>query len=382
MPENEEVNTAIMIDLGSGTTKVGFVGADNPSSVFPTVIGQANKGRLQHIPLTTLYSERPMIGEEAVCHLYNTLQYPIRHGIITDYDLIEKILHHALYNELRVAPEEQSVMISNRTNTPNLQREKLTQIMFETFSVPAFYLAPSSVLTMFASGRNTGIVLDCGDGVTSVETVCNGYHTIHAAKRISMGGSDVDEYLSNLIFRERGYELTTSAEMYIVKGIKEKLSYVALDFDEQVQKSRLSTELEKCFELPDGNVITLGRERFQCMEAFFQPHLIGREDAGIHELVFNAIQKCDLGVRRDFYGNVLLSGASTLCEGFEDRLAKEMNALAPSTMHVKVVAPPERKYSVWIGGSILGSLTSMANCYITKDEYDEDGPTMVLRKCY
>lgn len=326
--------------------------------------------------------DRETIGDEAVCRSYNSLTYPIRHGIIKDYDLIEKVLHHCFFNELRVAPEEKSVILSTRTLTPKVQREKLTQILFETFSTLAFFLAQSSVLSMFASGRNTGIVLDCGDGVTSVETVCDGYQTIHASKRMSLGGCDIHEYLSKLIFLERGVELTTSSELYTVQKIKEKLSYVALDFDQECQTAASSIALEKSYELPDGSVMTIGQERFQCMEAFFQPSMVGREDAGIHEMVFNAIQKCDLGVRANFYGNILLSGGSTCCEGFQERLTKEMQNLAPETMRVKVVAPPERKYSAWIGGSILGSLTSMAQFYISREEYDENGPAIVHRKCY
>ncbi|KAG2382441.1 hypothetical protein C9374_005643 [Naegleria lovaniensis] len=371
---------ALMFDLGSGLTKVGFTGEDSPSSVFPTVVGKANQGRLQSIP-TLNGTNREMIGDEAVCATYNTLFSPIRHGIIQDYDRIEKILHHCFYNELRVEPEDHPVIMSTRVHAPKAQHEKLTQIMFETFAVPGFYIAQSTLLSMFAAGRNTGIVLDCGDGVTSVETLSNGYHTKIAAKRVNMGGSDLDEYLATLL-QERGYYFSTSAELHVVKQIKEKLSYCALDLDAELQTDRMSSKLEKAYELPDGNVISISNERFRCMEALFNPSLIGREDVGIHEMVFNAIQKCDLGVRKDFYGNILLSGGSTFSEGFSDRLVKEITSLAPASILVKVVSPPERKYSVWIGGSILGDLSSFQQYYLSKQEYDDEGPAMIHRKCY
>jgi actin len=116
--------------------------------------------------------------------------------------------------------------------------------------------------------------------------------------------------------------------------------------------------VEKSYELPDGQVITIGAERFRCPEVLFQPSFIGMEAAGIHETTYNSIMKCDVDIRKDLYGNIVLSGGTTMFPGIADRMSKEITALAPSSMKIKVVAPPERKYSVWIGGSILASLST------------------------
>ena len=367
----------LVIDNGSGMCKAGFSGDDAPRAVFPCLIGRPKHAEA----MIGIDQSDSYVGDEALIKRgILEIRYPIEHGIVTNWEDMEKIWHYTFYNELRVNVEEHPVMLTEAPMNPKANRERMTQIMFESFNVPAMYVNIQAVLSLYAAGRTTGCIIDSGDGVTHVVPIYDGYILPHGIKRLDLAGRDLTKYMATIL-TERGYVFTTSAEMEIVRDIKEQMTYIPLDFDEEVLKSQQSCLLEKSYELPDGNVITIGSERFRCPEVLFQPMMVGKESKGIHETTFDTVMSCDIDIRADLFHNIVLSGGTTMFPGINERVTHELKRLVPPSISVRVITPPERKYSVWIGGSILTSLNTFQDKWIMRDEYDESGPSIVHRKC-
>eukprot|EP01080_Neovahlkampfia_damariscottae_P008897 gene8897-gene857 len=282
----------LVIDNGSGFMKVGFSNdSPTPVSIFPSVIG---------IPEKNTSKVDCFIGEEALSKKdLLKLSRPIQDGYITNFDKMEKLWHHCFYNELKVAPEEHPLFVAESTAISKFEREKTTQIMLETFNIPAYYVTPQPLLSLFASGRITGVVLETGYGTTNSVAVYESYRLTHATHNLqNLAGNDLTKFLLQLL-QDSGYSSLNSENLETVDKIKEKFCYVSQDYAKEIKKD--SKEIEEIFELPDGKFITIGNERFKSTEALFQPKLLGSNVDGIHDALFYSVTQCDVDIRKELY---------------------------------------------------------------------------------
>lgn len=323
------------------------------------------------------------VGSEAQANRHMlTFRYPMEHGMVANWDNMELLWHHAFHNELKVAPEEHPVLLTESPLNLKAHREKMAQILFETFNTPAMFSSIQHELSLYSAGLITGLVLDYGDDTSYSVPIVEGCALPNRIPRMFMAGRDLTDYMIRLMGM-RGYPCHTYDERQSARDIKEKFCYVALDFQEERQIASSSSSLEKRYKLPDGQIFTIGEERFLCTELMFQPRFLRNwEEPGVHETINYAIRMCDADIQKDLYANIVLSGGSSMFPGMAERLQKELTSLAPESTKVTVIAPPERKYSVWIGGSILASLSTFQHKWITKQEYEESGPSLVHRQCF
>ena len=372
-------NSIVIIDNGSGMMKAGLAGEEAPSSTFPSIVGRPkNASAMQGVTQKTEY-----LGDEAQQKRgVLNLKYPIANGIVNDWDDMQKVWHHTFFNELRVQPHEiQGVLITEAPRNPKENREKMISLMFETFEVNNAYIAIQAVMSLYANGRSTGLVVDSGDGVTHTVPVFEGFSIPHAIQKMEIAGRVITDYAQKQLL-ESGHSFTSTAELEIVKDIKEKLAFVAQDFDTELAAAETSSELDQTYTLPDRSQITVkGVVRMRIPELLFKPELNGKSCLSMHALAWQSVQDSDVDVRRDLLKNVIMSGGSTMYEGIADRLKTELTNLAPAGSEIRIVASPDRKYAVWKGASTLASLSTFAASWISKEEYDEHGAGIVHRKC-
>jgi actin-related protein len=283
---------------------------------------------------------------------------------------------------LRIAPEEHNIMIIVCPKTPIENKEKIAQIMFETFNAPGLYIAKSTVLALLGYGKFNGISIDLGEDITHFVPIYDFFCLSHAYIYENLGGKDLSHSIT--LFLKHLEENTAQrfskyGEKDVAKNIKEKTCYVAYDFQEEL----------KCvkpydYELPDGTHVIIKDQRIKCPEALFKPEMVGKIGVGIAKTCCDSIERCDIDIRKDLYNCIALSGGNSMFKGLKERLEKEMRVLVPYSMQkeVRVISPPERKFASWIGGSILSSVSHFESSWITKTEYEENGSTIVHRKCF
>ena len=217
----------------------------------------------------------------------------------------------------------------------------------------------------------------------------------HAMTRLDVAGRQLTKHLAGLLASSgvssvalAGASCETSGAGNLssetVKDIKEKLCYVALDYEHELQKCKENDDISKSYELPDGRVIDVKEPRFQCPEALFKPSLVGFSCYGLHQNLHSSIMKCDVDLKSTsvLYENIVLCGGSSQFSGLGTRLEKELRALTPGSSAREINISPGRKYGVFVGGAILASLSTFQQMWVSKLEFEEHGPSVVHKKCF
>mmetsp|Transcript_1917 Transcript_1917/g.2717 ORF Transcript_1917/g.2717 Transcript_1917/m.2717 type:complete len:383 (-) Transcript_1917:333-1481(-) len=370
----------VVIDNGTGVLKAGFAGGDRPKVVFQSHVGRPKHRRM--MPGGALDGQEVFVGSKVAQHRGAlSLSYPMEHGVVTNWRDMERIWDHVYSREhLNVSAEDHPVLLTEAPLNPDRHREEAAQVFFEAFNAPALFCAPQAILSLYASGRTTGVVLDSGDGVTHCVPVYEGFAIPHAINRLDLAGRDVTYYLQGLL-RRAGYNFTTSAELEIVQQIKEDQCYVAFKPQEEERKEQSK---QQDYALPDGQIIQLGSERYRAPELLFHPELMGHEavggNGGVQGCLVRSVLQSDMELRRALFSQIVLAGGTTTFRGFGDRLLNEVRLAAPPRTKIRISAPPERRLSTWIGGSILASLASFKTMCVTQDEWRENGPRIMHAK--
>ncbi|XP_023236422.1 actin-related protein 2 isoform X3 [Centruroides sculpturatus] len=364
--------------------KCGYAGSNFPAFTFPSMVGRPII-RAAH-KIGDIEVKDLMVGDEA-SKLRSMLEvaYPMENGIVRNWEDMCHIWDYTFGpSKMNIDPKNSKILLTEPPMNPVKNREKMIEVMFEKYQFAASYVAIQAVLTLYAQGLLTGVVVDSGDGVTHICPVYEGYALSHLTRRLDIAGRDITRYLIKLLLL-RGYAFNHSADFETVRMIKEKLCYIGYNIEQEQKLALETTFLVESYTLPDGRVIKLGGERFEAPEALFQPHLINVEGQGIAELVFNTIQAADIDIRPELYKHIVLSGGSTMYPGLPSRLEREIKQLylervlrgeteKLAKFKIRIEDPPRRKDMVFIGGSVLADvMRDKESFWMSRQEYQEKG---------
>ncbi|KAL4633247.1 actin-related protein 4 isoform X2 [Quercus suber] len=437
--------SAIVIDLGSHTCKAGYAGEDAPKAVFPSVVGAIDQMDVDETAITeknsgsavdsknivkTLDSDKAkgkrklFVGSQSLGFRRDHMDVlsPLKDGVIADWEIADCIWDHAFRECLLVDPKEHPMLLAEPSSNTQQQRERTAELMFEKYKVPALFLAKNAVLTSFASGRATALVVDSGGGSTTVAPVHDGYVLQKAVASSPIGG----EFLTDCLLKSLESKGMMIKPRYAFKRKETRpgeYQTVDLDFPNTTESYKLysqrviASDIKECvcrapdtpydessysnipmtpYELPDGQTIEIGADRFKIPDVLFNPSLAqtipGMENfaeiapsvRGLPQMVIESINKCDVDIRRELFSSILLAGGTASMQQLKERLEKDLLEESPQAARVKVLASgnaTERRFSVWIGGSILASLGSFQQMWFSKSEYEEHGASYIQRKC-
>lgn len=385
---------AIVLDNGTGFVKVGFGGANFPTSVFQTAVGRpvlrsnANTKMATSVDGTTTELKDIMLGDETLGlgHLLE-MNYPVSNGVIQNMDEMCLLWDYAFYNKMNLTSDSiksRRLMMSEPPAFSTRARAKIYETMFEKYQFDSVQSGLQGVLSLYSNGLDTGVAIECGEGVTHCTPIFEGYSIPKGNRRVDLGGRNITEFLIRLMQR-RGYSFNKSSDFELVRVIKERFCYAAVDFSLEKRLALETTTLEKAMTLPDGSTIKIGQERFEATEALFSPHLIDIESEGLSGQLWSCIQACDIDVRSKLYEHVVLSGGSTMFPGLPSRIEKDMrqsflthaakgDVSRLSRFKLCVEDPPRRKNMVFLGAAVMAKLSEETpENWMTRAEWEECG---------
>jgi len=384
-------NKVVVCDNGTGFVKCGFAGANFPASIFPSMVGRPilrSEEKIDNVQLKDI-----MVGDEAQkLRMMLQITYPLDNGIIRNWDDMQYVWDYSFHDKLKINPKDCKIMLTEAPMNPQLNRKKMIEVMFEKYGFKACYIAIQAVLTLYAQGLLTGVVVDSGDGVTHIVPVYEGFSLPHLTRRLDVAGRDVTRYFIKLLLL-RGYAFNRTADFETVRQIKEQVCYVGYDLELEKRLATETTVLTRTYTLPDGRIIKVGGERFEAPEVLFEPHLIDVDGGGMADQLFDCINKADVDTRPEFYNHIVLSGGSTMYPGLPSRLEKDIRSLFLSKVlkgnratlakfKCRIEDPPRRKHMVFLGGAVLAEIMKdKENFWMNKYEYEEQGEG-ILKKCF
>jgi actin-related protein 2 len=375
--------------------KCGFSRSNFPAAVFPSVIGRPTIKSAGRRPSSgrSITGDNKMIpelpdivfGDEAnEYRQFLNLSHPMDNGVIQNWEDMTALWEHTFREHLKVNPADHKILLTEPPMNPKRNRERMVETMLEGFGFQGVYVAVQAVLTLYAQGLTSGVVVDSGDGVTHIVPVYDGYSLPHLTRRLDIAGRDITKHLLKLLFA-RGYTFNAAADFDTVREVKERFCFVSCDLAQDRQLASETTALVESYTLPDGRSIKIGAERFEAPEILFDPCLVDKESAGLSELLFEAIQAADMDLRPELYKHIVLSGGSTMYPGLPTRIEQDLKALyverimkgdrsRPMKVKIRIDDPPKRKHMVFQGGAVLADLMKHNEAFwISRSEWAEQG---------
>ena len=365
----------VVVDIGSCVFKCGYSGGSRPQFAFDDSLGVS---KYPYIAESKQSQKDFYISSEANWRTgVLNFKHPAKKGVIEDWDNMQKILHESLYNQMRIEPQAHPFIFTHSLAAPNEQNERLAEIMFETYNIPGICFQPVDKLTLLSCGRKTGVVVECGDQVTSISAIFEGFRIPQATRITHVSGNSVTEYIMNILSqnpdREKG-----ETDYNLAREIK-KVCYIAYDYKREVEAQKFNKRILE-YTLPDGSKLNINDESFKAPEFLFRPHIFGVEGKGIHTLLAESVTSCDCFIQPRLLKNICLGGGSTLFKGFDARMEKEAKDILGPTVHSKVYATPQRGFAAWYGAAIFSAQQTFIYDLVTREQYNNEGKSLISTK--